>query len=1110
MVFTIGNILTLMIVFIILAIYRQLDKNNRSLTKIKKYSEKIKGELDSFVDGKTTEVKNLGIELSVHQQTGKEILKRIKSAEDELENRSASMSQINQRIAEYDKALAELHEMTGRVDENLNRLHKESEFVDKVSRQLSSTQDRINHLEKRLPAITNEFSEMNNKSLQEVSKKTFTYSQKLAAKVHEGIKDTSDRLVALDDQIKELEARREQFQSDALQQIQEVLDEKVYQAEKTGEQLQKELTESLRSEKDRISNESDEIIQKVERELNSLSGSAADMEETIQARISSFHERIQGIEGKYEETLQQVAERGSTLEHEAFARLKELIKQSIVDTKGKFQTGLAELKQNVEQENGQIAARQQEYFDSLTRKYTDLSSEAAAADGQARQKLSDLEQKLGDYEEQMGYRFSKMEEATQDIDSLEQNLRQAMDRVTARIRSEFQEFENQLKQEREGQRKDAQQDIQAVHNALAEVENQLAELKDQAAKNVSVKLQQFEQDFFQDLEDRTGRIDNRFEEWKIEMENHLSEMGGNQEAQRQRLETEYSDNLRDRLNELQTRIYAQQEKFENQVQGFQDRIQGRMDHTTQLLEGLEEELKTEIETAKQQTQAAFQKEFTDYQSAKEAQMKRSERELESALSELDSSVRERRAVIDNTVDTMQSDMNVWQTQIDQQMSAADEDIKTRYENIKKEIDDTVTMLKGEFESQRDDLILQTQDERTRLKNELKEISDRVLELETELQKKTDAAFDTFDREYENYMLELQKKNRELQLDLDKKIKDFRLIAQDTKDKTEQMQKKLFGKIEEGYTTLQVNLQEIDKHQKNFISQTKIFDRADSLKDTLQESIEDLKAEITRVQALNGEIRETEKKFMSIKKLGEEVTSKLNRFIAEKRRIEEMEGDFKKLINISQTIDMKLEQVTESHDSLQNIQATIRTLEELEQAVEQRYERLENKQKVIDTTIKQVDTTFQKADDLENYLKSIEEQAGEMPKRLEEVGQRIMILADNKQKVDQAIEQLEALDDLIQDTEERTERMQKAREWLAKTETRLEEINTQAKEQVKLLGSLLKSGKKGAKESEGAPSMGAREIVSRLAHQGWSVDEIARATKLSKGEVELILEIVPRK
>ena len=90
-------------------------------------------------------------------------------------------------------------------------------------------------------------------------------------------------------------------------------------------------------------------------------------------------------------------------------------------------------------------------------------------------------------------------------------------------------------------------------------------------------------------------------------------------------------------------------------------------------------------------------------------------------------------------------------------------------------------------------------------------------------------------------------------------------------------------------------------------------------------------------------------------------------------------------------------------------------------------------------------------------------------------------------------------------------MQQARDWLARTETRLQEVSNQAQEQVKLLGTLLKDGKKGDdSSSEGAPSMGARDVVTRLAHQGWSVDEIARATKLSKGEVELILEIIPRK
>ena len=40
-------------------------------------------------------------------------------------------------------------------------------------------------------------------------------------------------------------------------------------------------------------------------------------------------------------------------------------------------------------------------------------------------------------------------------------------------------------------------------------------------------------------------------------------------------------------------------------------------------------------------------------------------------------------------------------------------------------------------------------------------------------------------------------------------------------------------------------------------------------------------------------------------------------------------------------------------------------------------------------------------------------------------------------------------------------------------------------------------------------MSTREMVARLAREGWEADEIARTTKLSRGEVELILELTPR-
>ena len=62
MLFTLGNLLTIAIVLIILAVYRQIDLNNRSLDKMKKYFTRIKEELDAIVEEKAMGLKDLSIE----------------------------------------------------------------------------------------------------------------------------------------------------------------------------------------------------------------------------------------------------------------------------------------------------------------------------------------------------------------------------------------------------------------------------------------------------------------------------------------------------------------------------------------------------------------------------------------------------------------------------------------------------------------------------------------------------------------------------------------------------------------------------------------------------------------------------------------------------------------------------------------------------------------------------------------------------------------------------------------------------------------------------------------------------------------------------------------
>jgi response regulator of citrate/malate metabolism len=122
-----------------------------------------------------------------------------------------------------------------------------------------------------------------------------------------------------------------------------------------------------------------------------------------------------------------------------------------------------------------------------------------------------------------------------------------------------------------------------------------------------------------------------------------------------------------------------------------------------------------------------------------------------------------------------------------------------------------------------------------------------------------------------------------------------------------------------------------------------------------------------------------------------------------------------------------------------------------------------------------------------------------------VDRSVQTLSAGKDRLDAAAKKLAELDTILAETDRRLEEARKVREWLARAETRLEEINRQAEEQLKLLSTLLKE-EGSDKRGKGAPPGTVQETVRKLARQGWATEEIARAVKISRGEVELILEL----
>jgi DNA repair exonuclease SbcCD ATPase subunit len=189
-----------------------------------------------------------------------------------------------------------------------------------------------------------------------------------------------------------------------------------------------------------------------------------------------------------------------------------------------------------------------------------------------------------------------------------------------------------------------------------------------------------------------------------------------------------------------------------------------------------------------------------------------------------------------------------------------------------------------------------------------------------------------------------------------------------------------------------------------------------------------------------------------------------------------------------------------------MQAEVRRLSEFADEALDKYDRVEKKSNILDATADAVDKNFQAIGDLERNVRTIDAEVREIPDKVIDLKRSLDEVMSFKPKLDATVVRLDEVDATLAEAEKRAAELQKAREWLARAETRFDELNKKTQDHLKLLNDILKDEPASGRKEKGAPSLSSQETVRKLAHQGWKVEEIARAVKLSRGEVELILEL----
>ena len=194
----------------------------------------------------------------------------------------------------------------------------------------------------------------------------------------------------------------------------------------------------------------------------------------------------------------------------------------------------------------------------------------------------------------------------------------------------------------------------------------------------------------------------------------------------------------------------------------------------------------------------------------------------------------------------------------------------------------------------------------------------------------------------------------------------------------------------------------------------------------------------------------------------------------------------------------IEEVTAKRSELPDVHRELARAEQLSADVQRKVTELRNQNRHVDA--------------LHDNLRAMEQSVARLRPGVAEVSdtvaglqRQVEVVAAGSDRARQAIEALGTIDAALEEIDGRVERLQVAREWLARTETRLAEIGDAAQDQLRLLETVLKA-ERGDPPADGSTDLGSRAMVVKLAGQGWSVPEIARATRLSRGEVELTLEV----
>ncbi|MBN1410449.1 MAG: hypothetical protein JW969_06365, partial [Spirochaetales bacterium] len=650
------------------------------MEKIKRYGDKIKENLSAFVDERTNDIRNLAIDIQVNLKTGKEIIKRIREVEDNLDNRAQQMVTIQDKLSDYDTILKNLDIATGEADENLHRLTEESRVIETFRKQLREASGKMNEMQKAIPLIQNELHQKNTTELQQVASQikndAVSYVTALQGKVEKSDKMVKDFALYLS----RLEAKRESMEQETARNLKKIAGSFELEAQEMKSRLMGDFNTGLASSLSDVKAKSEDVKKELFEFMDASDIKLSTLEEGFKKKIHTFKETTATIGNNFQKGLDNIIALGKTSQDKMMQKFKSLIRENEDKVKMEVEKRIGTINHEFDAGKEQLMKELAKSRNSLESWKITMAADLKKAQEDNKKKFDELA--VISHSAREGI-YKTLEEKTSSFESsFNARVDEALKKVKSvdAVRAEFAQKINEFHKEMDvfsqemGTRIDTMRD-----ESLGKLSGTAESMELTIVNAVEKRMEEYEKDFnyrFQKLENLNhdvedfdanlkSYIEGRKVEFKQELDKYIQFVGTERTREQEKTEQLFTKihseikNLEQGLMQLKAEAY---QDVSEKLKGFEDdffsdlktRLSKMEENLTHYKDNITRKLEdiTEMNVKERiDIEAKYNEEIMSKLNLVRENTKTEVERIQSWISDLDTKMKDNSTVWDETIET---------------------------------------------------------------------------------------------------------------------------------------------------------------------------------------------------------------------------------------------------------------------------------------------------------------------------------------------------------------------------------------------------------------------------------------------------------------------------